>query len=163
MRRFMTVMAALILTSVASSEMTMDSDGDDIVLTWDPVEDEYEYLLVAFSPDEYDGGGLEWGAAVLKVLPDEETAEFPVEAVISPGYFVVPSTCIGCGLCVVECPTGAISLSDGKAVIDPETCILCGLCTSSCPTDAIVTLTDSGRFVLFGVDSEGGATVLEEL
>ncbi|MBD3370076.1 4Fe-4S dicluster domain-containing protein [Candidatus Fermentibacteria bacterium] len=97
------------------------------------------------------------------MLPDEETAEFPVEAVISQGYYVIPSTCIGCGLCVAECPTGAISLSDGKVVIDPETCILCGLCTSSCPTDAIVTLSDSDHFVLFGVDNESGATVLEEL
>jgi formate hydrogenlyase subunit 6/NADH:ubiquinone oxidoreductase subunit I len=47
-------------------------------------------------------------------------------------------TCIGCGLCVDDCPMLAISLDEQNvAVIDAEACIGCGVCTHVCPTDTI--------------------------
>jgi Pyruvate/2-oxoacid:ferredoxin oxidoreductase delta subunit len=47
-------------------------------------------------------------------------------------------TCIGCGLCVDDCPMLAISLDEQSiAVIDAEACIGCGVCTHVCPEDAI--------------------------
>jgi nitroreductase/NAD-dependent dihydropyrimidine dehydrogenase PreA subunit len=45
--------------------------------------------------------------------------------------------CSGCGLCVTVCPTGTISLREGKAVISGEESILCGHCEAVCPQGAI--------------------------
>jgi len=45
--------------------------------------------------------------------------------------------CNGCGTCVSECPSEAISMIDDKAVVDSETCIDCGICVDTCPEEAI--------------------------
>ncbi len=45
--------------------------------------------------------------------------------------------CIGCGDCVDECPTDAITMKDDKAVVDEEACIDCGACVDVCPSEAI--------------------------
>jgi NAD-dependent dihydropyrimidine dehydrogenase PreA subunit len=46
--------------------------------------------------------------------------------------------CTGCGDCVDECPTGAVELVEGKAVIvRPENCWYCTNCESICPEQAI--------------------------
>ena len=52
--------------------------------------------------------------------------------------------CIGCALCVPNCPTEAITMVNGKAVIDKEKCINCGICVTGnrddfagCPVSAI--------------------------
>ena len=53
-------------------------------------------------------------------------------------YFVTDQ-CRGCVArsCVKNCPTGAVSLIDGKSHIDQSKCIKCGKCKASCPYDAI--------------------------
>jgi len=45
--------------------------------------------------------------------------------------------CVGCENCVPVCPVEAISMVEGKAVIDQETCTECGTCIEECPVDAI--------------------------
>ena len=45
--------------------------------------------------------------------------------------------CIGCTHCMKECPTGAIRIRDGKALIHKDWCVDCGECLKSCPTEAI--------------------------
>ncbi|MDL2261457.1 4Fe-4S binding protein [Methanimicrococcus sp. OttesenSCG-928-J09] len=48
------------------------------------------------------------------------------------------SECTGCGICVDDCPSGAISLNDdGVSVIDKATCTECGACIDACPAEAI--------------------------
>jgi len=51
---------------------------------------------------------------------------------------ILPDQCIGCQICVAECPVGAIELNDeGVAEIDPEVCIGCGKCDDVCPVGAV--------------------------
>ncbi len=45
--------------------------------------------------------------------------------------------CIGCGICVRECPSDAISMEDEKARINMDKCIHCGICHSICPQEAV--------------------------
>ena len=58
-------------------------------------------------------------------------------------YWVDDQTCIGCRLCLSQCPTGAITFSKGKARIDPAKCTECGICVEGngrfrgCPVSAI--------------------------
>ncbi|EJO5349258.1 nitroreductase family protein [Clostridium botulinum] len=48
--------------------------------------------------------------------------------------------CIGCGLCVGDCPVNNIIIKEKKAVIKNQECIKCGHCEGICPK-AAVTLT----------------------
>ena len=46
------------------------------------------------------------------------------------------SKCTGCTTCLRHCPTEAIRIRDGRAVIDSEKCIDCGACIRYCPHQA---------------------------
>ena len=41
--------------------------------------------------------------------------------------------CAGCGACEATCPTGAISISPGRPVVNPEKCVSCRICVDTCP------------------------------
>lgn len=45
--------------------------------------------------------------------------------------------CIGCSHCMNICPTEAIRVWNGKAIIDEDKCIDCGECARVCPVNAI--------------------------
>ncbi len=71
--------------------------------------------------------------------------DFSIGAVYPEGatYKVESKKCIACKLCIKPCPTGAISMVKGKAVIDLSKCTECGICIEGhypfrgCPTKAI--------------------------
>ncbi|MBK8026383.1 MAG: 4Fe-4S binding protein [Chloroflexi bacterium] len=51
---------------------------------------------------------------------------------------VAAATCNGCGDCVAQCPTGALGLQNGKAVlVELSKCTYCATCESVCPVGAI--------------------------
>jgi ferredoxin len=52
------------------------------------------------------------------------------------------ATCVGCGMCVKQCQTKAMTLQPvaeqrSKAVINAHRCIGCGHCVTRCPTNAL--------------------------
>ncbi len=51
--------------------------------------------------------------------------------------------CVGCVLCMKACPTKAIRVRTGKAVILSERCVDCGECYRVCPHEAVVPQTTS--------------------
>ncbi|MEG0507928.1 MAG: 4Fe-4S dicluster domain-containing protein [Eubacterium sp.] len=54
--------------------------------------------------------------------------------------FMVTNNCRGCLAhpCVSVCPVKAVSMVNGKSVIDKEKCVRCGRCKEACPYEAIV-------------------------
>ncbi|MBI9062400.1 MAG: 4Fe-4S dicluster domain-containing protein [Marinilabiliaceae bacterium] len=56
--------------------------------------------------------------------------------------YTVSNLCQGCEgrSCQVNCPKDAISVFNGKAIIDHQKCVNCGLCQKACPFHAIAYL-----------------------
>jgi len=52
-------------------------------------------------------------------------------------YVIDKEKCIGCGVCVDQCPAGAIIQEGDKYRIDREKCTECGSCVDVCPVGAI--------------------------
>jgi len=51
---------------------------------------------------------------------------------------VVDDLCTGCTHCMTVCPTQAIRVRNGKAIIIEERCVDCGNCCKACPVSAIL-------------------------
>jgi aryl-alcohol dehydrogenase-like predicted oxidoreductase len=74
----------------------------------------------------------------LKIFNDEEIPQELLTQKIKPSKrLFILSLCKGCGTCVKTCPNNALSLENGKAVVDHKLCILCGYCNPVCPEFAI--------------------------
>jgi ferredoxin len=77
----------------------------------------------------------------------EETRETPVGGKfksITPQSSVRldPEKCVGCAACMRACPTEAIRIRNGKALIKSQLCIDCGECVRVCDHHAGVVLSD---------------------
>ena len=49
-----------------------------------------------------------------------------------PRRVLVEDWCVGCGSCAAKCPTKAIEIDAGRAVVQADRCILCGYCGAYC-------------------------------
>jgi 2-oxoglutarate ferredoxin oxidoreductase subunit delta len=59
-------------------------------------------------------------------------------------WIIYPKFCKGCGLCLVKCPTKALSFGQNKGVygnpvpqVDRKKCLFCGWCEEICPDSAL--------------------------
>ena len=55
--------------------------------------------------------------------------------------------CAGCTTCMRTCPTGAIRIRGGKAVINDNKCVDCGECMKICPHKAIYIKQDDFQLI----------------
>jgi pyruvate formate lyase activating enzyme len=65
-----------------------------------------------------------------------------------PELVWVAERCLGCDLCLAECPAGALKTADaGAKAVDRERCERCGRCAERCPGEALNLI---GRWVTVG-------------
>ena len=62
--------------------------------------------------------------------------------------------CVGCGICIVDCPADAISISDWVAIVDQEQCVNCGACIKVCPQNAVMEINEKLLFAIGTDDDE---------
>ena len=77
---------------------------------------------------------LQQGYRTMK-WPDGPAPEMPAHFAGRP--VLDAARCDGCGDCVKICPTGAITLTQGKISLDTGLCIFCGKCKKVCPQQAV--------------------------
>jgi nitroreductase/Pyruvate/2-oxoacid:ferredoxin oxidoreductase delta subunit len=68
---------------------------------------------------------------------------------------ITADKCTGCGLCVTICPSGTLSLQEGKAVVTGDLSLSCGHCAAVCPADAITVHAidpEASRYATFAAD-----------
>jgi len=66
-------------------------------------------------------------------------------------------SCIGFGDCGKACPFDAISMKDGRPVIDTEACTGCGVCVKVCPRAALTLLPKDSLVQVFCHNPSKGA------
>ncbi len=127
-------------------------------LRWTPAEDA-EWYDVRISPYPIDENT--WDQALrIDSVPAVDTTEMVVQVQVQPEVY--RNTCIACGLCVKACPQNAITLVDGKALIDLGKCTACGQCVEVCPVNAVA---DSrfGQAYYFAVRAMGPGNTWSEV
>jgi len=65
---------------------------------------------------------------------------------VSP--MVLEKSCTGCGACADVCSAQAISLDEGRSVIDAALCVGCASCLAACPEGAIQVRWEAGGDVI---------------
>lgn len=69
--------------------------------------------------------------------------------------------CLGFGDCVAACKFGAVSIVDGKAVVDKEKCTACGACVKACPKGIISLVPDVPSHFVYCSNKDKGAAAMK--
>lgn len=74
----------------------------------------------------------------LKIFENQKiNQEELIKGEYSRKKLIVSAFCEGCGTCVKACPNQALSLKNGKAVVNYRLCLTCGYCVPHCPVFAL--------------------------
>jgi len=93
---------------------------------------------VLISAAHFKGHGMSGFGGALKNLGIGCVSKIGKGMVHGPGgWRIDPEKCDACEKCLVLCPTYAIKIVKGKAIIDQEKCVTCGHCTVVCPQKAV--------------------------
>ena len=65
--------------------------------------------------------------------------------------------CLGYGDCAVVCPQNAITVNNGVASVDPQKCIGCGICVRNCPNRIISLISERSRVAVLCSNRDKGA------
>jgi formate hydrogenlyase subunit 6/NADH:ubiquinone oxidoreductase subunit I len=92
------------------------------------------------------------GEVIKSAFQKPATISYPAAPVVMPDKFrgrikFIPANCIGCKMCMRDCPTSCITITKvGEkrfdAAFDLDRCIYCAQCVDSCPKDALVATPD---------------------
>jgi ferredoxin len=92
-----------------------------------------------------DSKGIYQGNAKISFHPEGEISRRELFQLASPlGKVMLDSSkCTGCGLCALDCPTGALSFSSSgegvyQLLFKHNLCIACGQCVEVCPEQCLV-------------------------
>lgn len=78
---------------------------------------------------------IEFNLQVVKGLTPADDLKEKVRS--QPRKVHFESWCRGCGRCIARCPFDALSMKDGKPVVDYNACMTCGYCSEACEVLAI--------------------------
>ncbi|TCW60674.1 monomeric [FeFe] hydrogenase [Treponema sp. J25] len=101
---------------------------------------------LGFSVEDYEDDGTPLATYAQKAL-ERDYVEGPILTVLDEAcnacvktQFLVTNACQGCLArpCMMNCPKKAVSVVEGRAIIDKEKCVNCGICQQVCPYHAII-------------------------
>ena len=90
-----------------------------------------ELAAIKQAIDRHTGNKITGSAAIGKA------SLIAYHACMSTRKFYAEATCIHCGKCAANCPSGAISMTDGRPVWTKSKCLKCCACINRCPVSAI--------------------------
>ena len=106
---------------------------------------QYGYRIIDDLIDGMAGYMQRHGFKSLSEIADTATPGIVSTEELDRSYVIYPrflrERCVGCQRCYLSCLDGghqAISIKEGKPVLDPEKCVGCHLCVLVCPQSAIV-------------------------
>jgi len=136
----------------------IEGESSTFTLTW-AAADDAEWYDIRISPHPINDSN--WDSALrIDSIPAADTTTMIAHVQVQPEVY--ENTCISCGLCVEACPQDAMSLIEGKAVIDLGKCTACGECVRVCPVNAI-TNSCFGQAYYFAMRAMGSGNTQSEV
>jgi uncharacterized protein (DUF362 family)/Pyruvate/2-oxoacid:ferredoxin oxidoreductase delta subunit len=121
----------IVTTKIAAERGYGTNDLDHIDISGEPLQ---ELLISDFAHPK----SIESIRTLLDAAPPVVTKALGQLAMIGKEFPLVKwDACIGCALCQRHCPSDAIKVTEGKAVVNYSLCISCFCCQEFCESDAI--------------------------